>query len=106
MTTMMASKDDKKRKYATDGAKEEAEEAPLKKQKMISGDDNDGDHDDDGDDHDDDGDDHDDSNGNDSSASSSSPTDDDYSSEPEEEMNIPTGSEGELLIRRGCCWRS
>jgi hypothetical protein len=83
----MASKDDNKRKYAGNDAEEEV---PLKKQKTISGDDNGNDynnHDDDGDDEgDDDGD-------------SSSLTDDDYSSEPEEEMNIPTGSEEKLLIR-------
>jgi hypothetical protein len=30
-TTMMASKDDNKRKYVADGAEEEVEEAPLKK---------------------------------------------------------------------------
>jgi hypothetical protein len=66
---MMTSKDDNKCKYA-DGAKKEAEEAPLsKKQKMIG----------DGD--------------------SSSSSTDDYSSEPEEEeMNLPAGSEEELLI--------
>jgi hypothetical protein len=36
---MMASKNDNKRKYAADGAKEEADEALPKMQKMI-GDDN------------------------------------------------------------------
>jgi hypothetical protein len=78
----MASKDDNKRKYATDGAEEEAKEVPLRKQKMIGDDNSDGDDDD----------------------SSSSSTNDDYSSEPEEvslqeEMNRPTGSEKELFIR-------
>jgi hypothetical protein len=85
---MMASKDDNKHKYVADGAEEEAEKAPLKKQKTI-------------------GDDGDDDNGNDSSSFSSSINDDDYSSKPdegvssEEEMNLPTDCEEELLIRRG-----
>jgi hypothetical protein len=39
----MPSKDDNKRKYATDDAKEEAKGAPLKKQKTIGGDDHDDD---------------------------------------------------------------
>jgi hypothetical protein len=67
---MMDSKDDNKRKCAN-GVEKEVEEAPPKKQKTI-GDDN----------------------------------VDDYSLEPkeevsleEEEMNLPTGSEEELLIR-------
>jgi hypothetical protein len=92
--TMMASKDGNKCKYAADSAEDEAEEAPLKKQKMIGGDD----HSDDSNDHDHD------NNSNDSSSSSLS-TDNDYSSEPEEEvsseeeMNIPTSSEEDVLIR-------
>jgi hypothetical protein len=57
-----------------------------KKQKMIG---------DDGDDYGDDGDD---DNANDSSSSTN---DDNYLSELEEEMNLPTGSEDELLIRQG-----
>jgi hypothetical protein len=56
-----------------------------KKQKMIG---------DDGDDYGDDGDD-------DNANDSSSTNDDDYLSELEEEMNLPTGSEDELLIRQG-----
>jgi hypothetical protein len=79
---MMASKYDNKHKYATDGVEQEA---PLKKQKMISDDDDNGD----------------------SSSSSSSSTNDDYSSEPEEEvcskeeMSILTGFKEEFFIRRG-----
>jgi hypothetical protein len=101
----MASKDDNKCKYAADDAEEEVKEAPPKKPKTIGGsDDNGDDHNNDGndsDDHDDKGDD-----GEDSSSSSSS-TDDDYSLELEEEVsskeeiNIPIGSKGKLLIRRG-----
>jgi hypothetical protein len=85
---MMASKDDNKLKYSVDIAEEETEVASLKKQKTIGGDDN-GDNGDDEDN--DDGD-------------SSLSIDDDYSSEPEEEvcseekMNIPTGSKEKLLI--------
>jgi hypothetical protein len=56
-----------------------------KKQKMIG---------DDGDDYGDDGDD-------DNANDSSSTNDDDYLSELEEEMNLPTGFEDELLIRQG-----
>jgi hypothetical protein len=101
----MASMDDNKRKYSTDGAEEEV---PPKKQKTIGSDDIGDDHSNDGDDHadnDDDGDDEGDDDGDPSSSSSS--TDDDYSSEPEEEvssegeMNIPTGSEEKLLIQQG-----
>jgi hypothetical protein len=73
---MMGSMDDNKHKYATDGVEEEV---PLKKQK-TTGDDN-----------------------GDSSLSTY-----DYSSEPseevsseEEEMNLPIGSEEELLIQWG-----
>jgi hypothetical protein len=90
---MMTYKDDNKRKYAVDGTEEEAEEASPKKQKTICGKDNSDNHGDD-------------DNCNDSSTFSS--IDDDYSSELEEEvclevkMNIPTSSEEELLIRRGC----
>jgi hypothetical protein len=68
---------------------------------MIDGDDNDDDGDDNGDDHGDDGDDEGD---NDRDSSSSSSIDDNYLSEPEEEvyseekMNIPTGSEEKVLI--------
>jgi hypothetical protein len=85
--TMTASKDDNKRKHIADSAEEEVEEASLKKQKTIA---------DDGDENGDDGyDNDDDDNGNDDDSSST----DDYSSEPEEEeMNLPTGSEEELLI--------
>jgi hypothetical protein len=67
----------KKRKYAANSTEEEAEEAPLKKQKMI--DDGNGDAD----------------IGNEDNNSSSI---DDYSSELEEGMNLPSGSEEELLI--------
>jgi hypothetical protein len=93
----MASKDDNKRKYSVDNTEEEA---PLKKQKMIGGDNNGDDHGNDGDDNDDDHDDE----GDDDGDSSFSSTNDDYSSEPEEEVylkegiNIPTGSEEKLLI--------
>jgi hypothetical protein len=90
----MASKDDNKNKYAVDGAEEEADKAPLKKQKTIGDDDNSDNHNNDSEDHDDDGNDE----GDDDGTSSSSSTDDDYSSEPEEEMNIPTGSKEKLLI--------
>jgi hypothetical protein len=89
---MMASKDDNKCKYAADSAAEEVEEALPKNQKTISGDDNGVD---DGDEHGDDED----------STSSSSSTNDDYLSEPneevysKEEMNTLTGSEEKLLIR-------
>jgi hypothetical protein len=79
---MMASKGNK-HKYA-DGTKEEAEEAPLKKQKMIDNDNGDAD---------------------DSDSSSSST--DDFLSEPEEEissdeeeMNLPAGFEKKLSIQR------
>jgi hypothetical protein len=69
---MMTSKDENKRKYAN-GTKKEAEKAPPKKQITI---DDDNDNDDD------------------------SWSTDDYSLEPkEEEMNLPTGSKEELLIR-------
>jgi hypothetical protein len=79
---MMASKGNK-HKYAHD-TKEEAEEAPLKKQKMIGNDNGDAD---------------------DSDSSSSST--DDFLSEPEEEissdeeeMNLPAGFEEKLSIQR------
>jgi hypothetical protein len=100
----MASMDNNKHKYSADGAEEEA---PLKKQKTIGGDDSGDDHGNDGDDHADNDDDGDDEGDDDEDPSSSSSTDDDYSSEPEEEvssegeMNIPTGSEEKLLIRQG-----
>jgi hypothetical protein len=94
--TTMASKDDNKCKYEANGAEREAEEVLPKNQKTI-GNDN-------GDDKNDNGDDGDNNNGNDSSSSPSST--DNYSSEPEEEvsleeeeMNLPTSSEKELLIR-------
>jgi hypothetical protein len=79
---MMASKDDIKCKYA-DGVEKEA---PPKKQKMIG-----------------------DYNGDDDNCDDSSSSTDDYSSNSEEEvssekeeMNLLTGCEDELLIRRGC----
>jgi hypothetical protein len=78
---MMASKDDNKCKYA-DGVEKEA---PPKKQKMIG-----------------------DYNGDDDNCDDSSSSTDDYSSNSEEvssekeEMNLLTGCEDELLIRRGC----
>jgi hypothetical protein len=82
----MASKEDNKRKYAADGTEEEAEEVPLKKQKMIGGEYNCDDHGNGSNDHDDDGDDGDDDDeSSSSSSSSSSSTDDDYKLEPEEE---------------------
>jgi hypothetical protein len=90
--TMVASKDDNKRKYSANGAEEEVEEALPKKQKTINDNYNGDDH---GDDKgDDDGD----------SSSSSSSTDDDSSSELEEvyskeDMNILSSSEEKLLIR-------
>jgi hypothetical protein len=72
---MMDSKDnDNKGKYAADDAEEEA---PPKKQKMID-DDND--------------------NGNDDNDDDNSSSTNDYSLELEEEMNLPSGSEEELLI--------
>jgi hypothetical protein len=96
----MASKDNNKHKYSTDIAEEEAEEAPPKKQVMIGSDDH-GNDSDNRDDHGDDGDDE----GDDDGDSSFSSIDDDYSSEPEEdvsseeEMNIPTNFDEKLLIR-------
>jgi hypothetical protein len=78
----MASKDNNKHKYATNGTEEEAEEVPPQKQKMISDDNSDGD---------------------DSSSST-----DNYLLKPEEEvsleeeeMNLSASFEVELLIRRG-----
>jgi hypothetical protein len=89
---MMASKnDDNKHKYAGEDAEEEAEDVPPNKKKMIG--DDIGDVDNDNNDSD---------NGNDDNDDSSST--DDYSSKPEEEvsleeeMNLPTGFEEELLI--------
>jgi hypothetical protein len=73
--TMMASKDNK-RKYA-DGVEDEAEEAPLKKQRTIDND-------------------------NDDSSSSDnflSELEEEVSSEEEEEMNLPAGFEEKLLIQ-------
>jgi hypothetical protein len=45
MTTMASNDDSNKRKYATDSAKDEAEEALPKKQKTIGGNDIDDNHD-------------------------------------------------------------
>jgi hypothetical protein len=88
----MASKDDdNKCKYVANDVKEEAEEVPLMNQKMIDNDNgNDNGDDNNGNDY----------NGNDDDNCSST---DDYSSEPEaevsseEEMNLPTSFEEELL---------
>jgi hypothetical protein len=66
----MAAKDDNKHKYVVDSTEEEAEKAPLKKQKTIGGDDNGDDHGDYNDNHGDNNNDEGDDNGDSSSSSS------------------------------------
>jgi hypothetical protein len=88
----MASKDDNKRKYATDGAEEEADEAPLKKNMIGSND-----HSDDGDDHCDD------SNDDGYSSSSSSSTNNDYHYVRKAHLRCACTKNGDTQITSLCC---